>query len=168
VPDDAAFNEAFATFVEREGLRHWLTRNGNSVAYDLWLADRDRHAWFLALLRAYRAKLEAVYASGDTAATMRAAKARLFTELRAAYRELRAQWGDDGQYDHWFAQDLNNAHLAGFDLYHQQVPAFEALFRNSGRDFRQFYRAARRLARLPFEERQAQLSVLAGKAAALR
>jgi len=161
VADDAAFNESFATLVERQGLQRWLEREGNRAAYDAWLADRARHAQFLALLREFRDKLEAVYGSGLPAEAMRAAKAQVFAEMRAAYRARRAEWGNDAAFDGWFAQDLNNAHLAGIELYHQHVAAFEVLFENSGRDFRRFYRAARRLARLPAEARNAQLTALA-------
>jgi predicted aminopeptidase len=161
VSDDTAFNESFATFVERRGLQRWLAHEGDSAAYERWLTERARHAQFLALLREYRHKLEAVFDSGLAADAMRAAKAGVFTELRAAYRARRAEWGDDGRYDSWFAQELNNAHLAGIELYHRHVSAFEALFRESDQDLRQFYRAARRLARLPAEEREARLAALA-------
>jgi len=161
IKDDAAFNESFATFVERQALRRWLEHEGNRAAYDAWLADRARHARFLELLRAHRARLEALYGSGLPVEAMRAAKARVFAELRAAYRSQRTEWGDDAGYDRWFAQDLNNAHLAGIELYHRHVPAFEALFEDSGRDFRRFYRAVRRLARLPPDGRNARLAELA-------
>lgn len=160
VANDAAFNESFATFVERRGLRRWLEHEGNRAAYDAWLAERARHARFLALLRVHRGKLEAVYESDLPVEAKRAAKARVFAEMRATYRSQRAEWGNDPGYDGWFAQDLNNAHLAGIELYHQYVPAFEALFENSGRDFRRFYRAARRVARLPAGERSARLTAL--------
>lgn len=161
VTDDTAFNESFATFVEREGLRRWLAHQGQAAAYDHWLADQARHGQFLALLRETHHQLEALYASGQTAETMRSSKAQVFAELRAAYRLRRAEWGSDDRYDSWFAQELNNAHLAGVELYHRHVPAFEALFRDSGQDFRQFYAAAQALTRLSPEERHARLAVLA-------
>jgi len=161
VPDDAAFNESFATFVEREGLRRWLAQEGNAAAFDTWSAGHARDMRFLALLREYRHRLDELYDSGLAVDAMRTAKARVFTELRAAYQAQRAEWGNDGRYDSWFAQELNNAHLAGVALYHLHVSAFEALFRDSGQDLRKFYRAARRLGRLPAEERNARMSALA-------
>ena len=66
---------------------------------------------------------------------------------------------DDG-YDSWFTQDLNNAHLASVGLYHQYVPAFQALLASVHGDLPAFYRLARALSRLPTAERTARLTEL--------
>jgi len=161
VPDDAAFNESFATVVEQQGLRRWLVHEGNSGAYDTWRVDQEQHARFIALLQEYRGRLERLYASGQPPDALRREKAGVFAELRGAYQAWRTGQQDVHRYDAWFAQDLNNAHLAGVDLYHRHVPAFEILFRESGSDFRAFYRAAHHLARLPPGERHARLAALA-------
>jgi predicted aminopeptidase len=160
VADDAAFNESFATTVEIEGLRRWTQQGGNIAAFDAFLADRAKQEQFIALLRAARLRLETLYASGMETTGMRAAKAAVFTGLRADYAGLRAGWGDSPGFDSWFAQDLNNAHLAGVDLYHRYVPAFQTLLRRTGNDLPAFYRAARRIGRLPAAERAAQLAGL--------
>ena len=161
VTDDAAFNESFATFVEQQGVERWLAEQGRTDAHEAWLVEQARHAQFIELLREYRVKLESIFDSGADPDRMRRAKAECFEDLRAAYRELRSRWDNDPRYDSWFAQDLNNAHLAGVDLYHRHVPAFAALFRGAGGDFGEFYRAARAISRLPADERNARLATLA-------
>lgn len=89
---------------------------------------------------------------------MRAAKARNFEALRAEYALLREHWGGYKGYDTWFTQDLNNAHLASVGLYHQYVPAFQALLASVHGDLPAFYRLARALSRLPTAERAARLA----------
>jgi predicted aminopeptidase len=44
--------------------------------------------------------------------------------------------------------------------YNARVAAFESLFEREGRDFRRFYPAVERLARLPADQRQAALDAL--------
>lgn len=162
LPGDAAFNESFATAVEIEGLRRWLGANGNSAEFERWQAERGRQAEFVQLILDCRRRLEELYASSRSAADMRAEKVKVFAELRAAYMERRRHWGEDGGYDRWFAQDLNNAHLASVELYHQYVPAFQALLAQNHNDWRGFYRVARALSRLPAAERTSRLAALAG------
>ena len=89
---------------------------------------------------------------------MRVAKARVFEALRAEYVLLRKQWDGYDGYDTWFAQGLNNAHLASIDLYHQHVPAFQRLLASVHGDLPAFYRLARALSRLPTAERAARLA----------
>ncbi len=74
--------------------------------------------------------------------------------------EPRRERAVDHGYDAWFAQDINNAHLASVGLYHQYVPAFQALLTSVQGDLPAFYRLALELSRLPKEERTARLSEL--------
>jgi len=160
LPGDAAFNESFATTVEIEGLRRWLDHTGNPEAFAADQADRARQAEFVALVRSFRERLVALYATDLEPVAMRRAKARVFAELRDAHSTLKQRWGGTSRYDHWFAQDLNNAHLASVELYHQHVPAFQALLARVGHDLPRFYRAARRLGHRPPEDRAADLNRL--------
>lgn len=160
VPGDAAFNESFATTVELEGVRRWLAQNGDGTAYAEFLRERAYQREFVTLVLEYRVRLGSLYASALPPAEMRARKAQVFAELRTAHAGLRTRWNGYDGYDAWFAQDLNNAHLALVGLYHEYVPAFQALLREVHGDLPAFYRLVRRLARLPPAERAARLSAL--------
>ncbi|MCK7577687.1 MAG: aminopeptidase [Chromatiales bacterium] len=63
VPGDAAFNESFATAVEIEGVRRWLTARGTPEAFTEYERERARRAAFVSLVFTYRDRLESVYAS---------------------------------------------------------------------------------------------------------
>jgi len=162
LPDDATFNESFATVVEIEGMRRWLTQGSDTVVLNAYLRDRARQTEFVDLLLQFRARLETLYAAPLPEAAMRAEKARYFGSLRAEYASLRARWGGYDIYDGWFTQDLNNAHLASVGLYHLYVPAFQALLASVNGDLPAFYRLARDLSRLPPTERTARLVAFNG------
>ncbi len=157
VPGDADFNESFATAVEIEGLRRWLASRGDSVALAAQLSARARRAEFIRLVLRFRDELAALYRSPLPKDTQRAEKARHFEALIDAYGQARARWPAGENYDGWFAQDINNAHLASIGLYHRHVPAFEALLATLNNDLPAFYRAAQNIARLPAAERAARL-----------
>lgn len=154
---DSAFNESFATTVEIEGLRRWLAENGDARALATVQRDMAHRAQFVELLLKYRARLAALYAMPLQAEPMRLAKAREFEALRAEYAVRRQQWGGQAGYDAWFAQDLNNAHLASAGLYHQYVPAFQKILAALHGDLPAFYRRAHALSQLPAAQRAAQL-----------
>lgn len=158
VPDDTAFNESFASFVEHQGLRQWRTARGLAVD-DVQEARMRRQ--FTALILASRERLQALYDGPLDDAGKRVAKAAEFTRLRAEYRALRdTQWGGDGRYDAWINAPLNNARLLPFGLYDQWVPAFTALFEQAGGDWAAFYRRATELGELPLVERERALAAL--------
>ena len=161
---DATFNESFASVVEAEGVRRWLQQRGDLRAFEAWQRDQSRQREFIELLHQYRARLETLYASALTETAMREAKARTFDALRAEYAELRNRWGGYAGYDAWFAQDLNNAHLAAVGLYHRHVPAFQSLLEHAAGDMQAFYRGARSLRRLPEAERNQRLTELGTQA----
>lgn len=161
---DAAFNESFASVVEAEGVRRWLQQRGDLRALEIWERDQSRQREFVELLHKYRTRLETLYASVLPEMAMREAKARTFDALRAEYAELRNRWGGYAGYDAWFAQDLNNAHLAAVGLYHRHVPAFQLLLERAAGDMKAFYRSARALRRLPEAERNDRLAELGAQA----
>ena len=158
VADDTAFNESFATFVEREGLRQWQQAQGLPAADPREAKQREQ---FSALVLASRARLEQLYASDLAADAMRAAKQAEFERLRQEYRTLRErEWGGRGRYDAWVAAPLNNAKLLPFGLYDKWVEAFAALFAEVGGDWPRFYQRAAALGKLPTEARTRALEAL--------
>lgn len=161
IAGDTPFNEAFATAVGRLGARRWLQQQGTvrqSAAYE---TDCRRREEFLQAIAMTREQLQAVYDSLRADAEKRVEKARILTALRARYGQLKQQWRGYAGYDRWFAQDLNNAKLAGNHSYYRWVPAFLALYEQEGRDFTAFYRAVEVMGRLPPAERDNRLTLLA-------
>jgi predicted aminopeptidase len=156
VKGDTVFNESFATFVQREGLRQWHQANRLPPS-DPAAAQRKRA--FTALVLDTRQRLATLYASDLPDAVKRARKQAAFERLRHDYRQLRdSRWHGHGDYDAWIDAPLNNASLLPFGLYDARVPAFAALFAQNGRDWPRFYAAARRIGQLPAAQRAAALS----------
>jgi predicted aminopeptidase len=166
VPDDSIFNESFATTVEMEGARRWLAREGTAEQRAAFEAFEQRKVAFARLIRDYREKLKALYASSLSDEQKREQKKRVIQALREEYGRLKAAWGGFSGYDHWFAGDINNAQLASVALYTQMVPAFQALLSWEGGDLPQFYRAVKQIAKVPKTDRLATLQRLIGTTSA--
>jgi predicted aminopeptidase len=163
VKGDTAFNESFASFVEREGLRQWRRSRGLPAEGDAGVPRDDQ---FTQLVMATRQRLEQLYASDLPAAEKRTLKQAEIERLRADYRTLRdTQWKGYAGYDGWMTTPINNAKLLPFGLYHRWIPAFSALFAQQRGGWPAFYAAARRLADLSAADREAALQKLAEGAA---
>ena len=165
VKGDTAFNEGFATTVEREGLRRWLLHSGSDEqqrAAILAEAQRDsqRQEDFVALVQGAIGKLRLLYQQPLDEGEMRTAKSQILEELRRDYAQLRQQWDGYDGYDGWFSGDLNNARLLTVATYNDLVPAFDALLEEHQGNLPGFYDSVRALSRLSVEERQARLSGL--------
>ncbi|TAN04207.1 MAG: aminopeptidase [Rhodanobacteraceae bacterium] len=143
VKNDTAFNESFATFVQREGLRQW--RAGNHLPPpDPTEAERRRQ--FTELVLATREKLKTLYASDMPDAVKLQRKQQTFADMRREYEHLRdTGWHGNREYDPFFDAPVNNARLVPFGLYDRGVPAFAALFKQCNGDWMRFYAAVRRL-----------------------
>jgi predicted aminopeptidase len=157
---DTVFNESFAVAVETEGIRRWLATHGTAQDREFYEQSVVRRQGFNQLIRSYHGRLKALYASELEPRAMRAQKRRLFKELGRDYQKLKAGWGGFSGFDRWFAQGLNNAHLASVSIYTHAVPAFQALLAREGGDLPRFYQAVKQLAQLPREERVAALRAL--------
>ena len=156
---DTAFNESYATFVEREGLREWRASRGEP-APDTQGDQRD--AQFARLVLDLRERLRTLYASTRDVEALRAGKSREFEAFRLRYAALRdGAWQGDPRYDAWLARPLNNARLVPFGLYDRWVPAFAALFAQAGRDWPRFHALVRELGGLPAADRGRRLDALA-------
>jgi predicted aminopeptidase len=154
VAGDSEFSEAFASVVEREGVRRWMVVRGADQELGRFEDELRREAEFAALLRAARARLERLYGSGLPQAQMAAEKQREFGRLKFEYATLDARRSGEMGYDGWFARTLNNAHLAAVATYHDCVPGLERELAAAG-SLAAFYARAAELARLPLVERHA-------------
>ncbi len=155
IPNDTAFNEAFAMTVEYVGIERWLARKGiDRVKYE---QARQRQIEFIELVLSTRKHLQQVYQQKIPRKKMQAAKIAAFDKLRAQYQQLKTRWNGYTGYDAWFAKDLNNAKLLSVVTYQDLVPAFRALFDQVGRDLPAFYQAVAQLGELPLKERHAKL-----------
>ncbi len=158
VPGDTAFNESFASFVEREGLNQWRASRGLSVEAD---DASDRRDALTRLVLDTRERLAQLYASALSAERMRMAKAEEFERMRRDYRAMRDRdWDGYNRYDAWMEGPMNNAKLLPFGLYDQWIPAFAALFRETGGNWPAFYQRARELGDLPQDARTQALERL--------
>jgi predicted aminopeptidase len=160
-PGDTAFNESFATAVERLGLQRWLDRHGTQELKAQVQRNDGYRAEFRAIVKALRSELEALYARTDMSDdAKRAEKQAIFERLRADHRERRAgRWAQVNGFDGWIER-ANNATVGIAGAYSDLVPAFEKLFEREGRDFVRFYAAVEQLAALSTQERKAQLERL--------
>lgn len=136
IPGDTAFNESFATAVERLGLKHWSAVTGRVEPLQADAARETQRAAQRAGLKALREALRAVYQSPVSVDKRRQAKAQVLERFRQQYPQISAEL-------------TNNAALALQGAYQDAAPAFERLFEAQGRDFVKFYEAARRLSGLP-------------------
>ena len=156
--DDTAFNESFATAVERIGGQRWLQRNGSDAAR---AEDARRLRYqqdFRAFALRWRGELDALYKSDAPDAVKRERKTVLMNRLRADYQAMKAgPWAGYAGYDGWFER-ANNASFAVQAAYNEMVPDFERLFERSGSDFNRFYAEVKTLAALPKAERRAKLA----------
>ena len=163
VADDTAFNESYATAVERLGLRRWLSEAGAAAQQEAARLEARRQDFRRITVQARR-DLEALYRSRLAPDALRERKAERLQQLREDHARLKAgPWQGFTGYDAWFAQ-VNNAALAVQGAYEDQVPAFERLFEREGRDFARFHAEVARLATLPAPQRRAALQALGADA----
>nr|WP_295785384.1 aminopeptidase [Rhodoferax sp.] len=166
VKDDTAFNESFATAVERLGSSAWLAGQADPPAQSEYEAFDKRRRAFRALTADTRHKLLTIYA-GDAgmslpAGQQEARKTAVYAEFRQSYAQLKQQWGGYAGYDAWVA-NANNAAFGALAAYDDWVGAFEALFQEQHGDWAAFYIAAKHLAELPRGNRTARLQQLKDK-----
>jgi len=155
VRNDSAFNEAFATAVEDEGLARWLAANGRLAELGAYQAATARYLQYVRLLRDAREDLARLYASGVEREQMRARKRARLDALADAMRELEQRQHAPSPYRDWLESGLNNAHLASVATYYDCVPGFERMLREANGDLPAFYARVRELARRPQAERDA-------------
>jgi predicted aminopeptidase len=163
VQDDTAFNESFATVVERIGGERWLAQHGGFTAQKEYAEFDARRRQLRALSAATRVQLGALYAQAPAAdrASLIANKQDIMNNFRASYEGLKKTWGGYSGYDAWVA-GANNAAFGAQAAYDELVPGFEALFQREGQDWQRFYAAVRQLATMPPLQRTRALKHLSG------
>ena len=193
VKNDTAFNESFATTVERMATPLWLHSHASAATQQRWQQSLQRRELWQQLTRETRQRLQQIYeqknAEAFDAKALEAIKSKVFDEFRATYAQLRAQWiaTDEPlltsialreqyyrrltQTDEWVAQ-ANNASFGALAAYDDWVPAMTRWWlqlRGEGpatpETWRGFYAQMRELAALPAEERKLRLCAQWGESA---
>ncbi|HET7811256.1 MAG TPA: aminopeptidase [Steroidobacteraceae bacterium] len=157
IPDDTSFNEAFAVTVEQEGLARWLAAHGRASELERYRARRARRIEVLAIVKQHREQLAQLYSSGLAPEVMRERKSREFAVLVRDLRAFAARSGVKSALAEELAGAPNNARLASLASYYQCVPGFERVLEAQQHDLPRFYAAVREFAKLPREQRRAQL-----------
>jgi predicted aminopeptidase len=164
VQGDTAFNESFATAVERLGSERWLAQHASPAAQSDYARFYQRRQQFRALTLALRRELKALYEGVEPnnltppeRKALLARKEAAIEKFRQDYVDLKASWGGYAGYDAWVAR-TNNASLGALAAYDELVPAFEALFESLGGDWDRFYAEVKRLSALPKTERRLELA----------
>ncbi len=161
IDDDSAFNEAFATTVEQEGIRRWLERNGDDARYTEYLLNKKRDTQLNQLLQDTRNRLKDLYKIDLTEAVKRKTKKQIFVSMKSKYDQLKKKWGGYNAFDKWMSQDFNNSHLLLIATYHDLVPMFKAILKKEKYNLKRFYIAVEKLGAKNKEERKSELKQLA-------
>jgi predicted aminopeptidase len=156
--NDTAFNESYASFVQRQGLDEWRQAR-QQAPRDLEAERNERHFSEQALT--LRATLADIYRQPIDDDAKRRAKADAIAAFRSWYRQQReTTWRDDARFDRWMQMPINNAQLVPLGLYDRWVPAFAQLFRETGGEWAAFHRRVEDLAALSPQEREGTLNTM--------
>lgn len=154
VAGDTRFNESFASFVEQEGLRRWLTARGNSETFEQYLSEQSLQRTFTGFVAKWRGRFEELYQRSPD---------NVLQQKSQLQEQMRTEWlkrEDGAAYQRWFAGPLNNAQLATVSSYYDWVPAFEVLYQQSDNDLQAFYTQVELLADAEPSARQQRLQSL--------
>ncbi len=154
VSGDSAFNEAFATAVEIEGVKRWLDGLGRFEDLVDFLEGRRRLLAVAGLMRETRQRLASIYDAAGSTAALREAKAGEFARMQTAYQIMSQSWDRGPTFRGLVMGQFNNARLAAAATYHECLPGFQRLLGEFDGYLQGFYRAVRRLGRLTAEERR--------------
>ena len=155
IKGDTQLSESFATAVEQFAVTLWLQHRSLSDELVRYRERLRREQDFAELVARQRDRLQQIYADDTDASQLRQAKQAAFDRMREEYQSLRTSWGGNGDYDAWFAGELNNAKLAGVTSYQRWVPGLLARLTALGPA--EFYLEVEALAEQPVETRTATL-----------
>jgi len=143
-PGQTVFNESLANVVAEEGVKRWLKHEGRLADLRNYEGRLTRRREFYREIDRSRLDLEALYASGKSAAEKRREKAAILTKLRDQFRELRRRWGGHGL-EEWLVQKLNNGHIVSLNIYADKMPVFQNLLAECDGDLDLFFKKAAKL-----------------------
>jgi predicted aminopeptidase len=130
VPNEAAFNESFATYVGLRGAEAFFTARGDPTRAALCAARTADALTFSAFLAAAITRLDAVYAQGIA----EPARQDLLAELQ---RQAAGQQWLTNEYAGFWRRPLNNAVVVHDRLYADRLALFEQAYAARGGDLRQ-------------------------------
>jgi predicted aminopeptidase len=137
VKGDVAFNEAFASFVGREGMQQWLVAQGEDSGYAEFQDRQHARQRLQQLLYQAKSALSDVYLSERVDVAKRQAKDQIIGAVRHCFEQMPEQFGGE-RYRRLFA-GLNNALLVSIATYDDFVPAFAVLFERSAQSWPKFF-----------------------------
>ncbi len=156
LPHETELNEALATAVAQDGVRHWLRSRGDSGALAEYEKRLRRRRELYRLIDEARRRLAVVYAADDesrSSVELRRRKEGILSGLNNEYRQLKRGWGSSGAgrapLHKWFSRELTNAHLNAVATYHRRVPEFERLLAEYEGNRDGFFRAVKNKRRKP-------------------
>ncbi|WP_250656648.1 aminopeptidase [Alkalimarinus coralli] len=152
IKGDTAFNESFATAVELEGLRRWLTLNNQTERVRQHQQKMKERAVFISTVSTSIEKLKALYKSNISDKDKRSGKQQIIAQMKNQYQQAALDNELSGLYHRWF-DHINNAKLITVSNYYQFVPAFTAMIAESKGNMAQFYKSAKALGEKDKESR---------------
>ena len=185
IKNDTAFNESFATAVERIATPLWLQTHASEATLQRWQQAQTRRALWQHLTRQTRARLHSIYernaAQPLDEKALAVIKKEVFSDFQAQYAQLRAQWvaADEplltsdtlrqqylerlAQTDDWVAR-ANNASFGALAAYDDWVAAMTHWWTQlqdrqpaSPEGWKRFYAQMQELASMQPEQRTQQL-----------
>ncbi len=158
VPGDTAFNEGFASFVERRGVMEWLRAAHDQARIDAMRARWNKSDRFVAYLLEWRDELQRLYDQPINTFARRLLKDELLGAVERCYRGNSEQLGNQD----WFFESgkLSNARFVPLAAYNEMRDSFEALFVEAGESWPHFYAKAAELGRLKTDARTKELKDL--------
>ena len=154
VAGDAAFNEAYASFVGERGVVRWLKARGEDV--DQYRKDRQAGVRLNDYLMTWRQRMHQLYTLKIPKATKIERKNWAMQEIGRCYRQYRELLGA-GQFDGYMEEPFNNARLAQISTYRRWLPAFEVLFSRRSGEWQTFHAEVLALSELSREARDERL-----------
>ncbi|MBT6278196.1 MAG: aminopeptidase [Chromatiales bacterium] len=163
IEDDSRFNEAFATAVEREGVRRWLRSTGNDESLSAYATRKAYQTKFLVLVQDYQQQLKALFSSELDDAQKLEKKHEMYGRMRKDFARISNRWPTPRPYQRFFDDGLNNARVSAVATYFDWVPAFERLLLTAKGDMALFYAKADEISRMDKAQRAVEMDRLGGR-----